>query len=502
MTLYQKGLLVIGIPLLLQLVCLGIFAHLLEQTESLEKQDYRSKAVIGQSNWEGALLSCSMLSGTMYAITHNAQYLDTNRQLNHALADQQKGIAQTVADDPSQVDLVKRADALIAKINATTDEITRMPGDQQIAEAAKRSADMQSLWNQLYEIRHDLLKVENTRYRSDSDLLPQHRRFLKLMLFCLMGTTVVFAAYLIRAYNQGITKRLAIMADNAVRFVRKEPLQPVVYGQDEVAALDRTFHDMAKAVSAAEKQKQEYLAMLNHDLRSPLTAALGSIDLIKAGGCGVISEKADTVLSRAQRNTKDVLELINEILEIEKYEAGMLTLQRDYVSLKSLAEKAVDSLKPLAEQKHIDIRLVGADGALFADGDRLKRTMVNLIANALKFSPNDSEILVNIDEVDGGVSVEVQDHGPGIAPEKQSEIFERFRQANAEDSRKQAGVGLGLSICKAFVEAHGGKIDVRSELGKGSTFWFYIPGAVDGAADAAVAGSTLELEEVEQAHTS
>jgi signal transduction histidine kinase len=215
--------------------------------------------------------------------------------------------------------------------------------------------------------------------------------------------------------------------------------------------------------------------MLSHDLRSPLGAIQGSLVLLKAGAMGALSEQAMTRISSAERIATQLIRLINDLLDIEKAEAGKFELVKEEFSLSEMLSQTLESVQTLADQKKITLEKTDFEAQIIADRDRLFRVLVNLLSNAIKFSPENSKVTVEAEIKLGFVEIRVSDQGRGIARADQVRIFDRFQQVEAADATIKGGSGLGLAICRTIVEKHGGTISVESEPGKGSTFKFKIP---------------------------
>jgi PAS domain S-box-containing protein len=224
-----------------------------------------------------------------------------------------------------------------------------------------------------------------------------------------------------------------------------------------------------------ERLKKEFVATVSHELRTPLTSIRGSLTLLNVGALGILPEQAKKVVSLAERNTIRLINLINDILDIEKLESGKLDMVFDTVSITSVLERSNDAVKAFAEQNGVKLEIKPSQATVFADGDRLVQVIVNLVSNAVKFSPKGETVTIVVEDIPNWVEVKVIDHGRGIPAKYKGLLFQRFQQVETADAKKKGGTGLGLAICKGIIEQHGGSIGVESEEGKGATFWFRIP---------------------------
>lgn len=241
-------------------------------------------------------------------------------------------------------------------------------------------------------------------------------------------------------------------------------------GESFVAVL----HDVS-ARRALERAKDEFLAVVSHELRTPLTSIRGAIGLLRGGVAGELSEQSARLVSLADANARRLGLLINDLLDLGKLDAGQtdLTLQR--VEIADVVTTTLGELEPLAASGKVTLTQDIAAAAVTGDANRLVQVLTNLTANALKHSPEGTTVSIRARTRDDHVRVEVCDEGPGIAAHDQPKLFQKFSQLDSSDQRHVQGSGLGLVIAKRFVELHGGRIGVISELGAGATFWFELP---------------------------
>ena len=242
-------------------------------------------------------------------------------------------------------------------------------------------------------------------------------------------------------------------------------------------------HDITER-KQIERMKREFVAMVSHDLRTPLTSIQGFLSLLEAGVYGELSDSGIDSLSVADNSITRLVKLINDLLDIERLESGKFDLQISNVSVEDIFEQSADAVETFAQQQGVAIvnqpeQETHEDIHLQADGDRLIQVLVNLLSNAIKFSPAGSKVTLAAELVDDLVEFKIIDEGRGIPADFIDSVFERFKQVKKSDAKNKKGTGLGLAICKSIVEKHGGTIGVTSEEGKGSTFWFRVPKKAD-----------------------
>jgi signal transduction histidine kinase len=227
------------------------------------------------------------------------------------------------------------------------------------------------------------------------------------------------------------------------------------------------------------EMREEFLALTTHDLRSPLTVISGVISFFTSGRLGELSPEQKNMVQMMERNTQNLIELVNDLLDAAKLESGALQLEAAPTDLRALVHEICEPLEPLAREKGITLTqdLPEALPHVHADRLKLRRVLVNLLSNALKFTPKGGQVSVRADRAEGDdvIRVAVTDTGVGIAAEDIETLFDKYEQARNRATRGEKGTGLGLYITKQLVELHGATIHVESEVGRGSTFSFTLP---------------------------
>lgn len=225
-----------------------------------------------------------------------------------------------------------------------------------------------------------------------------------------------------------------------------------------------------------DRLKTEFISAVSHELRTPLTSIVGYGEFLDEGFGGALSPKQRDFVRQIQENARRLKRIVDDLLDFARLEAGTFRLSVREADLRVKVRQVIESLRPLARDAKLEIQAEIAPGPLRIpmDPDRIEQVLLNLLANAIKFSPTGGIARIRVTKSAKSMRVEIEDQGIGIATEDIPRLFDRYYQAHPAVAHK-GGVGLGLAIAKALVEAHGGRIGVESTVGRGSCFWFELP---------------------------
>jgi len=258
----------------------------------------------------------------------------------------------------------------------------------------------------------------------------------------------------------------------------------VVPNRDELGTLAANLNRMNdelgrlyRELETASRHKSEFLANMSHELRTPLNAIIGFSEVLQERMFGDLNDKQAEYIDDIITSGRHLLALINDILDLSKIEAGRMELDLTPFDLPLALETTLALVRERATRHGLRLELTVDErvGSVVADERKVRQVLLNLLSNAVKFTPEGGWVAVRTAPVDGAVEIAVSDAGIGIAAEDQAAVFEEFRQVGSDTARKREGTGLGLTLARKFVELHGGRLWVTSEVGKGSTFTFTLP---------------------------
>jgi PAS domain S-box-containing protein len=274
--------------------------------------------------------------------------------------------------------------------------------------------------------------------------------------------------------GKAVTFESQPIADNGSSYWMNATYIPDYDSAGKVKGFFSMIEDITER-KAVEQMKSEFISIASHEMRTPLTSIHGVVKLLCAGRLGELSESGSKMADMALRNSDRLVCLVNDILDLERMESGRDEINQQQCDSVELIQQAIDTTRSWADEQEISLEADAQSLEFLGDRDRLVQTLSNLISNAIKFSPAHSSIKISSKLERQNVLFSVQDQGRGIPRNKLENIFERFQQVDASDSRQKGGTGLGLAICRHIIEQHQGKIWVESVYGQGSTFYFLIP---------------------------
>lgn len=464
---------------LCMLAIFGVMLHLLHQAEAESVREERAKRIIGETQNLTLVFTKAGDSVVSFCRDHDPASLKVFDEAAEELPRKCDWLREQFADTPDQLAVFNRVDQnardmlkVMKKVRGHIEGLTTL---ESVALMERARVLVQPKLNLLVADALTLVEKENEIVRASPERARRQRESSSLYVKIGFLATTLMAVAALLAYFKDVIGRLRLMEDNTRRLARNKMLHPALGGTDEIAHLDSVFHDMAGALKEAQEVRKAFVAMVSHDLRSPLTSIGGFLELLEIGVMGDISADAADGVAKARANVERLIRLINDLLDLEKMESGTIKLTVGLTSMQTVLDRSVQAVSSLAQSSGVSIATDYQEAELQIDSDRLIQVVVNLLSNAIKFSPEGGTVVVRMIASPQEIEVRVIDQGRGVPEKYRDLIFERFKQVDETDYTQKGGTGLGLPICKAIVEQHGGSIGVDSEENKGSQFWFKLP---------------------------
>lgn len=474
----QIGLILILVPLVFELVFVVLLTYLVSEVEfEMNRQAHVKEILFSAASISTLSTQCAANVGG-YSVTHSGYFLDRFQQAQRKLKVDFDDLELRLKDDPYHLSKMREARASAERGLSLLDEMisvmnhgsagTEMVTGSKFVEV-KQIVD--SLTRKIKSITDDEAKLAEDSPRK----VQQARRMAQVVLYIGVAINIVLAFAMVYFFSRQITSKLNRITDNAERVPKGLPLNPTLTGADEISKLDRAFHNMADELEQSRKMQQYLIAMVSHDLRSPLTSLQGVLTLLSVGAFGELPDKAKEKIESIDEDATRLIKLTNDLLDTERLSSGKLDLRLTDNNVAEVMTDAADAVRTFAEQHHVKVNVMPLDLQVKIDRERIQQVLVNLLTNAIKYSPSGSSVSVAGEGNAKSIKITVEDSGRGVPKEFQSRIFEKFQQVEDADSTVKGGKGLGLAICKSIIEEHGGKIGVVSEPGKGAKFWFELP---------------------------
>lgn len=309
-------------------------------------------------------------------------------------------------------------------------------------------------------------------------------KFSVLIILLIIPTAIIFPTIIYLNFERGayiiggvFSTFITLILVTSYIMAKKEKYEKKLRKSNkEIKRINQELEISNKKIKEADKLKSEFLANMSHELRTPLNAIIGFSEVLKSKSFGQLNSEQEDFVNDIHKAGKHLLKLINDVLDLSKIEAGKMELNFSEINIAKELESVHNVIRPLYQKKnlHFSIEIDEGISTIFADEIRFKQIMYNLLSNAIKFTKEGS-VKVKVSKIDGSIQVDVIDTGIGIKKENLDLIFKEFYQSDSSLSKEYEGTGLGLSLTKKLVELHDGKIFVKSEINRGSTFSFTLP---------------------------
>ncbi len=386
--------------------------------------------------------------------------------------------ALKLSDTPQKSDLLKRikdyhADYQVLFSREVEYLRTGHPYRQDLYKQEKQTA-VEGIMEGLKKLRAASQRETYDKIKNLGDAGADTGRLTAVMVAAALFWGIIAAFFTTR----GITKPLYIMMNKTKEISRgvfKGNLN--VSSPPEISELARAFNSMCVKLNEIDRMKSDFFSSMSHELRTPLTSIKEGTNLLLEGVGGNISEKQEKILTIISEESNRLIDLVNSLLDLSKFEAGMMPFNFTAADIRPLIDKSISAAEPLAASRNIGLKMAAAQDLpiIRMDCERILQALRNLIGNAIKFTPAGGHVTISAQPAGGGIKVSVADTGHGIPKESLTMVFDKFERVTVAGSNKIEGTGLGLAIVKYIINTHGGKVWAESELGRGSTFIFVLP---------------------------
>ncbi|MBS1954502.1 MAG: HAMP domain-containing histidine kinase [Cyanobacteria bacterium SZAS-4] len=510
----MQGIVIISVPLIFQLCFIALLVDLFRHAGEQVHREEASKNALVALNHMSDEYTDSARCGVMYVYTKSGSFwklfeMSKNKaveQLDKAMtflgganvqsAVELKRIRTSLEGFPSTL---KEEAERLHESNATSElrpyftdgkmptaaEIHALVSDKakqhavvgQIVSLLEDKTHIARLYTPLVEVYKAQERVMATEKAIGEDLAKQRADMVKRLhqaFFAGLVVNIVISIFLVVFLMRSLTGRLKHVMENTARIVKREPLASPEKGiDDEIAYLDQVLFSTGSHIIELDNFKRDLIGIVSHELRTPLSAISATLEALGLGVFGELSEDAQSRLKVADDEARQLVSLINDLLDLEKMDAGKFIMDKAEFEIVDLVEQANEAVASLAQSKNIEVVTEPFDDSLtiFADRNRLRQAVTNLLANAIRLSPPNEKVGLSVSNNNGKVEFRIIDHGAVISDELQKKIFDRFIQADSADQNQMRASGLSLAITKAIVEQHGGTVGVSSENGHGNVFW-------------------------------
>ncbi len=475
----QKGLLLVALPSLFELLFVFVLIGLLTQAERELEIEAQSKAVIACANrLTRATIDATTAAGA-YKISSNKIFALRSDMAVESSKKQVEELKALLKHKPSRLQDLEALDKLtdellkvVTSLKAESGSGGELPSLASLVGRGKQFQSLNTLVNQLGIVTNSVIADELKIEIQSPKQRAKTRQQIRIVLFAGLAFNIVLAFMLASYFSKSISKRLLIVRQNTERLAQRQELIAPIGGVDEIADLDAAFHKAAVRLAELESFKRQLIGIVSHELKAPLSAMQMNVALMNSGATGELPEKARKKVTSLESNIERLICLINDLLDIEKMEAGKFELEMSACRAVEITSAAVESVAALASAKNISIKNNAGKHCVYADRNRIQQVLINLLSNAIKYS-NDAQVVeIELEEIGGCIEFRVKDRGRGIPETHIDKIFDRFQQVEKADESEKGGSGLGLAICKAIIKEHGSDLGVRSKQHEGSTFYF------------------------------
>jgi len=475
-SLLHKALVLVLVPFAVNSIWIALLFSALDRTQQLVVSEQKLARTIDRLNAMNSIFYDALSEIYSYALLGRQEYRDSAiKKLTE--------LRTIMSELNSLLDDSKETRTFLADVDLLTNRAMQqvnsegMPGPRE--EVKSFLSKVSGLRRMLHVIYHDNASVKNLladyKHRL-SDLErseARSRQTTQNLSVYGLAANFLLALVMVLWFIRDLSRRLTVLVDNASRLPKRQPLNDKFSGSDELSYLDESMHAASEELIRAWNHRDSLVAMVAHDLRSPLNSCEISLQLMEFPAN--LDEDTAAQIRTVRSNIHRLLGLISDLLTVNNLEGSTLAIQKSPQPLNEIVESAILALQSLADAKQIVIDNETGAELVDVDKERIVQVLLNYLSNAIKFSPKKSTIQIIAERQYEKIMISVKDQGIGLNDLERNRVFDKFFQAKTDESVK--GFGLGLAICKLIVETHGGSVGVESAPGRGSRFWFTVDAA-------------------------
>lgn len=413
-------------------------------------------------------LSDSTTSSVLYNVTRRQEFKDRNEKSRVKMKKVYAKLVRLCANNPAEAEAVGRLNQSANMYIEQQDRAFAMGPQSRMSAFFAIPAFFQA--QQFMMMRPEgaprtILDAEEKVQSVEPRLRQQSIVRLQILILFGLAVHISITLFLANFFARYISQRMDNVLTNTLKLGARMPLNPPLRGTDEIADLDHALHETASEILDFEKFKQQLVGMVSHELRTPLTSVQGTLTLIEAGALGPFSDKAMVEIEKAQASLKHLIALINNLLLLERLEAGSQVMKSEDIDIAEMIDDALDEFAKIAESKNVEIQCSVENIPMSGDWEKLLHAFYILIETSIKRSPPDSTFVLSSDPESGAnVEIKIIDEGPALSAVRAANYFDRNREIeDSEQDESEKGRILFLALSKAIIEAHGGSLSVSSD---------------------------------------
>lgn len=473
-TIYSKGLLLIAVPLLVEVV-FGITMFSLQRYyEAKLNKERAAVEIIFHTNdmW----VECSEI---LFLNGYFSVFGGPSPNLEERMARMMSAYRRAkelVADDPGQSENLEKIWSNTTQSLEVSKQLRPLTainqsGSRKMSILASNLETIERADHFISGMGKPMRNFRQPEFLHSPAAIPEVERSTALVDRLVLGSlaaSTLLAVMLFGHFSRSINRGVNVVLENTDRFKKGEELKPAVTGGDELAQVNVAFHEMADEIKEAQRTKQAIVSMISHDLRSPLSSVHGSLLNLVDGIFGDVSLETTADAEKCQREVENLIRLINDLLDLDKIEAGRFELRPQALLVEDAIKQAITAVSPIAEERRVTVEGCESSAEVYADPDRIVQALTNVLSLMVGVSSAGSRVETRTGQVNGEAEIRMTSASASIPEDRLNSLFDRYRQS-------EGGLRLELPISKAIIQLHGGTIGTRVDQPEGLTFWLRLP---------------------------